>query len=233
MNQAPHLYKLQQLDNEIDRAEARLITIAQIIASDKEIVEANQHLNEAKNQTHQAEHELKQKEEAVKEIRIKIATSEQSLYGGKIHNPKELQDLQSEIASLKKRFSIAEDLQLEQMITLETCEAQVKQAEDHLKKVKDSKASELSLLMGEQDMLQKKLDRLKKERPATTGSIIPDALQKYDSIRKAKKGRAVVAIIDDSCEGCGAPVRPAERQAARSSNQLVFCDTCGRIIYAE
>jgi predicted nucleic acid-binding Zn-ribbon protein len=233
MNQAPHLYKLQLLDNEIDRAEARLISIAQLINSDKEIVEANQHLDKSKSLTHQAEYELKQREDAVMEIRIKIATSEQSLYGGKIHNPKELQDLQSEIASLKKRLSIAEDSQFEQMITLETCEAQMKQAEDRLKKVKDSKASELSLLMGEQDTLQKKLDRLRKERPVTTGSITPDVLQKYESIRKAKKGRAVVAIIDDSCEGCGAPVRPAERQAARSSNQLVFCNTCGRIIYAE
>ncbi|MEN6523528.1 MAG: C4-type zinc ribbon domain-containing protein, partial [Anaerolineaceae bacterium] len=67
----------------------------------------------------------------------------------------------------------------------------------------------------------------------TTGSIASEALQKYESIRLAKKGRAVVAIVDDSCEGCGAAIRPAERQAARSSNQLVFCDTCGRIIYAE
>ncbi len=233
MNQAPHLYKLQQLDNEIDRIEVRLINITQLIASNREIEEARQHLDESKRQTHQAEQGLKQQEEVVKEIRIKIATSEQSLYGGKIHNPKELQDLQTEIASLKKRLSIAEDLQLEQMMTLETCEAQAKQAEDHLQKVKDNKASELSLLKGEQDTLQKKLDRLNKERPATTASIVPDALQKYESIRKAKNGRAVVAIIDDSCEGCGAPVRPAEKQAARSSNQLVFCDTCGRIIYAE
>ncbi|MEN6436852.1 MAG: C4-type zinc ribbon domain-containing protein [Anaerolineaceae bacterium] len=233
MNQAPHLYKLQQLDNEIDRSEIRLNAIARIIASDKEIVDATRLFDEAKGETRQAEHGLREKEEAVKEIRIKIATSEQSLYGGKIRNPKELQDLQTEIASLKKRLSIAEDAQLEQMILLEACEAQTKLADEHLKEVRNSKASELSLLLGEQDTLQKKLERLHKERPATTGSIASEALQKYESIRLAKKGRAVVAIVDDSCEGCGAAIRPAERQAARSSNQLVFCDTCGRIIYAE
>ncbi len=91
MNQSPLLYQLQQVDDEITQVESRLKEIEVAIASDREIHHANEHLTETKNATHLASHALREAEAAVKEIRIKIATSEQSLYGGKF-DPKELQD---------------------------------------------------------------------------------------------------------------------------------------------
>jgi len=232
MNQSPFLYQLQQLDDEIAHTETRLKKIEAEIASDIEITQANAALAEAKNFEHMASHAFSEAEHTVKEIRIKIATSEQSLYGGKIHNPKELQDLQSEIASLKKRLSTAEDNELEQMIKQEEATALLTQAEKDLHEVKDKKASEMALLFGEQDTLAKKVDRLVKERLARLGSISTESLQVYETLRRAKNGKAVALIEDNACEVCGASIRPAEKQAARSSSQLIFCDTCGRILYS-
>ena len=232
MNQSPFLYQLQQLDDEIAHAEARLKKIEAEIASDIEITQANAALVEAKNFEHLASHAFSEAEHAVKEVRIKIATSEQSLYGGKIHNPKELQDLQSEIASLKKRLSVAEDNELEQMIKQEEAVSLLAQAEKTLREVKDKKASEIALLFGEQDSLVKKVDRLAKERLARLGSISAESLQVYETLRWTKNGKAVALIEDNACEVCGASIRPAELQAARSSSQLVYCDTCGRILYS-
>ena len=232
MNQSPFLYQLQQLDDEIAHAEARLKKIEAEIASDIEITQANAALVEAKNFENLASHAFSEAEHAVKEVRIKIATSEQSLYGGKIHNPKELQDLQSEIASLKKRLSVAEDNELEQMIKQEEAVSLLAQAEKTLREVKDKKASEIALLFGEQDSLVKKVDRLAKERLARLGSISAESLQVYETLRRSKNGKAVALIEDNACEVCGASIRPAELQAARSSSQLVYCDTCGRILYS-
>ncbi len=232
MNQSPFLYQLQQLDDEIAHAEARIRKIEEEIASDSEITEANAALTEAKNIEHLASHAASEAEHTVKEIRIKIATSEQSLYSGKIHNPKELQDLQSEIASLKKRLAGAEDNELEQMIKQEEASSVLSQAEKNLQDVKNKKASEMALLFGEQDTLIKKVERLHKERLARLGSISQKNLQTYENLRRAKNGKAVALIEENACEVCGASIRPAEKQAARSSSQLVYCDTCGRILYS-
>jgi len=232
MNQSPLLYQLQQLDDEITQTEIRLKVIETSIASDKEINQANDMLSEAKNAEHLASHAFTEAEHAVKELRIKIGTSEQSLYSGKIHNPKELQDLQNEISSLKKRLAAAEDSELEQMIKLEEAGALLEQASKNLQLVKSNKATEHALLYGEQDTLIKKVDRLQKERIARLGSISVESLKIYDNLRRLKNGKAVVLIEDDSCEICGASIRPAEKQAARSSNQLTYCDSCGRILYS-
>ncbi len=232
MNQSPLLYKLQLTDSDIDQAESRIQAIETIISSDREIAAATEVLSSTRTNAHLASHAVHEAEEVVKEIRIKIATSEQSLYGGKIHNPKELQDLQIEIALLKKRLSGAEDHELEKMMELEEADKALELANSSLSEIKNRKATELALLMGEQDTLRRKLERLHKERAVTVGSISPDILPIYENLRKVKKGKAVSAIVDGSCEGCGSIMRPAEMQAIRSSNQIVNCDSCGRILYS-
>lgn len=51
---------------------------------------------------HNTRHDLKTAEAEAEAQKIKIEQTEASLYGGSVHNPKELQDLQREVASLKK-----------------------------------------------------------------------------------------------------------------------------------
>lgn len=233
MNQSPLLFQLQQVDDEISQVEVRLKEIEVAIASDKETIQAMEHLTNTKNDAFLSTHALREAEAVVKEIRIKIATSEQSLYGGKIRNPKELQDLQIEIASLKKRLSNAEDKELEQMIGLEEAEKALEIAESNLQEVKNKKATQLSLLHGEQDTLNKKLERLQKERHVTIGSVSNENLQIYNNLRTVKNGKAVAQIGDNACAVCGANIRPSEKQATRSSSRLVYCDTCGRILYSD
>jgi uncharacterized protein len=65
-----------------------------------------------------------------------MQTSEASLYGGKIRNPKELQDLQVEIAALKRRTATLEDEQLEAMLAVEDAETQLTEANKNLNEVK-------------------------------------------------------------------------------------------------
>ena len=221
------------MDDEISQVEVRLKEIEVAIASDKETIQAMEHLTNTKNDAFLSTHALREAEAVVKEIRIKIATSEQSLYGGKIRNPKELQDLQIEIASLKKRLSNSEDKELEQMIGLEEAEKALEIAEANLQEVKNKKATQLSLLHGEQDTLNKKLERLQKERQVTIGSVSNENLQIYNNLRTVKNGKAVAQIGENACAVCGANIRPSEKQATRSSSRLVYCDTCGRILYSD
>jgi predicted nucleic acid-binding Zn-ribbon protein len=175
---------------------------------------------------------LKQKEDEVQAQRIKIETNESSLYGGKVRNPKELQDLQVDIASLKKRLSILEDEQLDIMLTIETAELEFSQAQKNLNQAQADHGNRTASLAGEQSQLSKSKDNLLAERNPLLNSVVPENLSIYQSLRDQKKGVAVVSIDDESCSACGTTIRPVEIQAARSPQKIAFCSSCNRILYA-
>ncbi len=233
MNQSPQLYQIQQMDSELNQVKKRLAAIQHEIETDDTLRVAEERVKSAQQKLLKAQRDLQTLEENAKSIQIKISTSEASLYGGKIHNPKELQDLQNEIAAHKRRLSALEDEQLEGMLAVEVAEKEFKQAQTLSVQAQSTFATQKAALMGEQGQLQKVKERLQTERNAAAGSILPENLKIYERLLVQKRGLAVTAIDDEACVACGSPVRPAERQAARSAQQLVFCSSCGRILFAD
>ena len=43
--------------------------------------------------------------------------------------------------------------------------------------------------------------------------------------------RAVARVLQHSCQGCRVTIPTSEEQRARLSSELVFCSSCGRILY--
>jgi uncharacterized protein len=93
-------------------------------------------------------------------------------------------------------------------------------------------ASQSAALLGEQDTLHREVTRLDSERQAVAVAIPPSDIELYNHLRKNKRGVAVAVVSEESCLACGAGLTPAECQSARSPSQLVYCSSCGRILYA-
>jgi predicted nucleic acid-binding Zn-ribbon protein len=227
-----HLYQLQKVDTQLDQTRHRLEDIRRLIDEDQTVQIARQALAEAEAEQKTAHLALKRVEDAVGSKRIKKDQSESSLYGGKIKNPKELQDLQAEVASLKKGIGQLEDQQLEAMLALESADARVHAAQELLRKVEAEAGQQHASLHGEQSQLLKNQEKLTAERQLLASQIPSDQITTYDRLRKSKRGVAVATVDDDSCGSCGSSLTPAERQAARSPAQLVTCPSCSRILYA-
>ncbi len=232
MNQAFHLYRLQQIDTQIDQVEAGLAEIGRRLSGDEATHQAQQKLDTIEKQLHQHRQSLKQVEFAAHEQQIKIAQAEASLYSGRIHNPKELQDIQKEIVSLKKHLATLEDQQLEVMLAVEDAETQEKAAQAGLIQAQATFTEKSSGWLGQKEQLNHSLGRLKAERAPALTLIPKESLQMYEILRKRKSGVAVTTVVDGSCSVCGATIRPAELQAARAAQDLVYCSSCGRILYA-
>ncbi len=232
MNQAALLFQYQVVDSEIERLQARIAEIDAAIAADQQIAHAEQVLADSRKAHQHAALVLRAAEENVKSLQIKISTSEANLYGGRIKNPKELQDLQTEIASLKKRLAAVEDEQLTAMVNLEEAELGEKKASENLILARGQVASRNAEMLGEKEQAEQKISRLSTERNAHLTSLDPSSLEIYRTLRKQKRGVAVVSAADGACSACGAELRPAELQAARSPQGLAYCSTCGRILYA-
>lgn len=232
MSQPFKLYRLQQVDSLLDQAHARLNEIEAILNNDVTLKHAQANVAAADQIQQEAQKLMRRAEEEVQAYRIKVEEIESSLYGGKVRNPKELQDLQKESAALKNYITVLEDRQLEKMIALEEAEAAYKNTTDALDQVKSQVASQHAKLAAEKANLTRDVDRMVHERQATISTISADDLKLYDQLRQQRRGVAVAKVVDNACAACGSTLTPAMVQAAHSPNQLARCSFCGRILYA-
>jgi predicted nucleic acid-binding Zn-ribbon protein len=226
------LHRLQQIDRQIDQAHSQLENIRQTLANDAELRGAlNQH-ESAQSAHHNAHHEMKNAEAEVEAQKIKIEQAESSLYGGKVQNPKELQDLQKDIASLKKHLGTLEERQLEAMMKVESAESDLQKAKTNLELIQARLGNEHKKLLTDQAALTVKLEQFSEEREAALAPIDNGLLKIYDNLRQQKRGVAIAEVIDSACASCGATITAALQQAARSQKQLANCPSCGRILFA-
>jgi len=232
MSAALGLYRLQQVDSQIDQIQGRLKAIQQTIENDVMLRAANEHFTTAENQYREAERTLKLSESEVEKQQIKIQQTDASLYGGKVHNPKELQDLQKDIVSLKRHLETLEERQLEAMVLVEETEKNLQMANTDLEHVQSNFKEQNKDLTKESETLRKDLERLNSERQAVVTDIASQTLSVYDQLRKQKRGIAITTIADNSCEACGTTLTASQQQTARSTSQLFHCPTCGRILFA-
>ena len=231
MSQISILYRLQQIDSQLDSARISLQNVEMEISDNSLLLESqnNVHLAEQKVQT-----EIKRQRESENksyDLRVKIELSEASLYGGKIQNPKELQDLQKEVASLKRLIITLEDNELESMLAVEEAEFNLTLAKETLKTVEAKQIEHSASLNGEKTKLLSQIERLEAERNAAIPPIPASELALYDQLRKTRNGVAVVKISSRACGACGATLTAAVIQTTQSPSHLVRCPTCGRILY--
>lgn len=231
MSQPFKLFRLQQLDTQLDAAHARLREIERLSNDDLELRQALEATEMAQQALRAANKALQNAEYETAQLRIKIEQTDASLYGGKIRNPKELQDLQNELSALNRHMEVLENRQLESMLAEEqAAEASQSQA-DILQRTRDQRETKLSLLRAEQKHLENDLIHLENEREVAVNSIeLPD-YRLYEQLRRDRRGVAVARVSDRACSACGTTLSAMLLQAARSQNELHRCETCGRILY--
>lgn len=224
-----NLYRLQQIDSKIDQASQRLNVIQQTLAHDSELMAAQARHAAAETAKHEAERALRQIDAEAAAQKIKIEQAESSLYSGRVQNPKELQELQNDVASLKRYLGTLEDRQLEAMIAQEDALQSFDAASSVLQSVEARVLSQNTTLSGERDTLRHQLARLDTERQAVYATLPAPDLEQYEKLRQQRHGVAVTTISDGACDSCGAPLPPGLSQ--QSKTLLTHCPGCGRILF--
>jgi uncharacterized protein len=231
MSQVLNLYRLQQIDSLIDRLQIRLQEIDGILKNDTKLQRLNEVVHGEEQQHQSAENKLSQTEEDVRNQIIKIEQTQSSLYGKKAHTPKELQDLQNDLYSLKRHLLTLEDRQIEAMEECETREESLRYAHIQLEDAKKERAEECNEFLREQLAKKSELEKCFIERNAITGAIPENELTLYQQLRRQRRGVAVALISENSCTACGSNLSLAQIQSAHSSDHMLLCPSCGRILY--
>ena len=175
----------------------------------------------------QADIELEQKT-----IDQKIKKIEAEIYGGKVVNPREVENLQKEVETLKKKRNSLDARLLELMESGPDATAD----EAPIRKAIAAKKAELAAHQTEVMAVKAKLESDFKarsaERPVLAKEVPPVLMARYDAVRKKLDGVGVTEVNrDSSCTSCGTFLPEKTIQAAKEG-RVVYCDTCHRIVYA-
>jgi predicted nucleic acid-binding Zn-ribbon protein len=231
VNRAFKLYRLQQADSRLDEARGRLAEIERLLADDETMRAAAAGFQAAEASMLAAAAALRAAEDVVKTQQTHIEQNQASLYGGKVTNPKELQDLQKEDEALTRQLRTLEDAQLSKMAELEEKQADLAKANEVVEGLKAQQAVEQRVLHSEQSKLKEDLPQLEDEQSTTLHGIEKADLDLYESLRKSKAGVAVAKVDQRTCSACGSELSAATAQAAKATSELARCDSCKRILY--
>ncbi|MGE5073986.1 MAG: zinc ribbon domain-containing protein [Anaerolineae bacterium] len=232
MSAALGLFRLQQVDSRIGQMESRRRKIQETLDNDSELQAALSKLATAKDNEHRYDQDRRAAEAEGHDLQVKIQQAEASLYGGAVHNARELQDVQADVASLKKRLEGMEERELQAMIQLEACQAARQGAEAELAAIQARLGNDNRHLVEEQSTLGRSLNDLQSERQAAVSAVDPRWLNAYENLRQDRRGLAVAEVSDNSCGACGTTLTAALQQSARHSAEPVNCPSCGRILFA-
>ncbi len=232
MSRPLNLYRLQQVDSRIDQANARLKEIEALLADNANLRKAGALAKRTELNLVSAQKEQNEAEAKVKGQRIKIEQTEATLYGGTVRNPKELQDLQNEVGALKRFLDTLEERQLETMLSTDEAAEKNAEAQKILAHYQTEADKQQASLIQEREQLQSDNAAAEAQRQSAAQAVDPDDLATYEKVRKQRAGVAVAKVRDKSCSACGSILSASLNQAARSPSQMVYCDSCGRILYS-
>ncbi len=230
MSQALALYRLQEIELNLLRGQKRLNEITAILADSRAVLEARDRVKTAQQALSPLHTRARNLELEIQSNADKARTTDEQLYSGRVRNPKELQDMQQEIQSLKKRGAALEDTLLEVMLAVEEAEARLTQAEADLRAVTADWENQNHLLLDEQNRLKSDQERLLQQRKQALVEVSADSLAAYNTLKPRKHNQPVAVLEGDSCAACGVEQTRAIISETDRGATLPRCLSCGRIL---
>ena len=229
MGVAKQLYQLQEFDLEIESNERALSRIASQLGESQAVVKVQNQLQLEQQRLEELRHKQRSAEWEIDDLETKVTAAEETLFSGRIKNPKELTNLQHEVEALKAKRDQLEEKALEIMDQVEQSETSVARISNQLETLKAEWQRQQQQLSDEMDQLKAILSDLRQKWQLLSEEIEPQAVEFYQELRK-EKGTAVVRVEQGICRGCRISLPITELQRARSGN-LVQCSSCGRILF--
>jgi predicted nucleic acid-binding Zn-ribbon protein len=221
--------RLQALDRKIASLENEIATLPKHIAEIEKRLESHtrrlevDHAAVAANQRDRKklEGDIQEQERKVSKLKgqmVEVKTNDQ------------YRAFLNEIAYAEGEIRKAEDHILDLMEKSEPLEKNVKAAETNLKQEQQHVEAEKSRARERTAADQKELADRRAERNSVAAQMDAQLLAHYERIRKKTKNTAIAEATGGRCEACQIALRPQFFQDLRRGDQVMFCESCGRIL---
>jgi uncharacterized protein len=222
--------RLQDLDLKIAELQREVSELPKHIAHIEKTLESHlRHLEAGRAALAANQKERKSLEDDIKVQQQKVSKLRDQMLQAKTNE--QYRAFQHEIDYCDNAVRKAEDRILDLMTESEPLDVNVKKAEGALKQEKDQVEAEKTRARERTAIDQKQFAELEAERRGVVADIPPPTLKAYERIRKKRPGKAIAEATDGRCSVCQISLRPQFLQDLRKGEQLMFCESCGRILY--
>jgi uncharacterized protein len=229
------LLELADLDTELSRLDHRRRTLPETAELDALVARADKAhdaLVTAETELSDLGREQGRAERDVEQVRARIGKDHSRLDGGSVTSARELESLQSEVTSLKRRQGDLEEVVLDLMERLEAATAR-----------RDAAAAERDEVGAQQAAVTARRDAAlagitgaagtaSARRAAVAADVPADLLALYDKVRAAAGGVGAAMLRRGRCEGCRESLSMAELGEIRAlpADEVVRHEDCRRIL---
>jgi len=168
----------------------------------------------------------------VEQVKARRKRDQDRMDQGLISNPKDLERMQHELASLERRISTLEDEELEVMEELEAAQTDLTAMRNDLAETDERLAKVTEARDQRYADIDAELARIVGEREPLVAAVPAELLALYDRLRTSKNGVGVAELRARQCGGCMLSLDNADLAdiSTRAADEVVRCEQCQRIL---
>ena len=229
------LLDLQDLDSTLDRLAHRRRTLAELA----EIEELRARIDRLADdivllETEDSDlaREQSKVDADVEQVRSRMERDQKRLDMGQVGSPKELENLQHEIESLKKRQSDLEDDELEIMEKRELVQTRLAELRTEQEQVAATLADAEQRRDAAFAEIGAETEKTQAQRAETATGLPADLVTLYEKVRTSSSGVGAAALHQGRCEGCHLQLNTTDINRIREADEdeVLRCEECRRIL---
>jgi len=229
------LLEVQALDQrlgQLDHKRKNLPEHAEVERLGAELAQQRDLLVAAQTRESDAARQQTKAEQDVEQVRQRATRDQQRLDSGAVTSPKDLENLQREIASLAKRQSDLEDVVLEIMERREVAQERLaelaRRVEELQRKVAEAEEHRVTVLA----QIDAEAAGAAKERELIAGTVPEELIKLYDKLRAQSGGVGAAKLHQNRCDGCRLELNITELNEVRKApaDEIIRCENCRRIL---
>ena len=229
------LLELADLDTELGRLAHRRRTLPQNAELDQLAARGAQvrdEMTRADTELSDTGREQARAERDVEQVRVRIERDQQRLDAGKVSNARELESLQSEIASLRRRQGDLEEVVLELMERREAAQSRRDEAVAGAEAVAAGEAEATARRDAALTDIAEQESKAGATRTSVASGVPDELLALYDRVRAQVGGRGAAMLRRGKCEGCNVSLSTVELNEIRAAapDEVVRHEECRRIL---
>lgn len=230
MSELDKLIELQRVDKELMRIEELKGDLPEKVRETRQALRKREaQLEEDKTRLTEIEKEERKHQRNIDDQSGKIKEKQDQLY--LVTTNKEYDALTSEIESFKNSVDESEMKLVELSDEKDQLQEAIAMEESQVEDLAEDLEQQESDLEKTIEKTEKEQDALEAEREEIVQDVPRSKLSRYNRIRNARNGLAVVPVVRGSCGGCLQRIPPQNLVEIRSGDRMMPCEICGRFLY--
>ncbi|HTR03810.1 MAG TPA: C4-type zinc ribbon domain-containing protein [Thermoanaerobaculia bacterium] len=226
------LYRLQTRIRFVQENERRRDTVPEdLVEVDREFQEKVQTVAALKARLTEAELEKRKADGELGEHKEKLKKYQGQLRS--VQSSREYSAALNEIDGVEKLIRTTEDRFLELEEEIEKARAELTEREATLPAETEQHEERMKDWRAEQRAINEQLTAAREEIARLEAEVPPRDRAEFRRLIDKKHGLAVALVVNGSCSACHVKIRPAALQILKQGREIVYCDTCKRILYYE